>query len=356
MRDRLSVDMQKLVVQQYLENRAATDPLLPQSALRELLQHIQAREQRIVLVIDRFDRFTEGAPTGMTDTLRNFRDSFKDALCYVVGMRQAPKYVLNPDVLGEMYEILDLHICWIGPMEREDARRVISEELFIPEASLDEKVVENVYNRLTGGYPSLLKAVCQRYLDSSDIPPHWGDSLLQDKNVRYRLAEIWQGFTQQEQVILYTLAQGDNCSQADAASLLAKGLIIDRDGYYAIGSTLLRDYSAEVGQFSRGALWEDTETGVLYQGIRSLEDLSPTETALLTFFIQNPYKKHTYTEIIEAVWTEDHPEGVSTETLAQHISGLRKQIEPHPSIPTYIINLRGRPEGYYQCFPEGKPA
>ena len=181
----------------------------------------------------------------MTDTLHNFRDSFKDTLCYVVGMRQSPKYLLNPEMLGELYEILDLHVCWLGPMEREDARRVVSEELHSPEPSLDAGLVAQIYT-LTGGYPSLLKAVCQRYADNGTKKvDDWGNQLGKDQNVRYRLAEIWQGLTQQEQVLLYSLAQGGTCPEHALASLVTKGLLIGRKSCWTTRASLLRDYAAE---------------------------------------------------------------------------------------------------------------
>lgn len=356
MRSRLSEEAAVLVQQQFLENKAATDPFLPQTALRELLLHFEAKEQRVVLVIDRFDRFADQASPDMADTLRNLRDSFKDTLCYVVGMRQAPKYLLNPEMLGELYEILDLHICWLGPMVLEDARRVIAEELRISEADLDNDLVAQIYS-LTGGYPSLLKSVCQRYADSSpERADGWEQRLGADENIRYRLDEIWQGLTQQEQVLLYSLAQGEACPESELTSLVTKGLLIGEEGRWEIGASLLRDYAAERGRFSRGLLWEDEAKGVLYQGTRPLDHLPPLEAALLTFFVRYPYKRHTYTKIIEAVWADEaNVAGVTNEALAKQISNLRKRIEPNATDPIYIINFRSKPEGGYVFYPEGKP-
>jgi len=355
MRDQFDEETQQLISQQYLEHRAATDPFLPQSGLRTLLFHFEARDMRIVLVMDRFDRFTERAVPGMTDTLRSLRDNFKDSLCFVVGMRQAPRYVLNPETLGELYEILDLHICWVGPMDFADSQRVIAEELLIPEEKLEPTLVKQIY-ALTGGYPSLLKAVCQRYADGELPIEGWQALLIQDKNVQYRLAEIWQGLTQQEQMLLFSLALGEVCSASEVLSLQTKRLLQQDGDEWRIGSSLLAAYANAVGALSRGLIWEDEGTGMLFQGKRPLDKLPPTEAALLTFFIRNPYKKHTYSEIIEAVWTDDENlDGVSNEALAKQISNLRKRLEPNPAKPIYIINFRGKPEGGYQFFPEGKP-
>lgn len=353
-RHRFDEETQALISQHYLENRSATDPFLPQSGLRQLLFHFEAREMRVVLVMDRFDRFTKQAVPGMTDTLRSLRDSFKDSFCIVVGMRQEPKYVLNPETLAELYEILDLHICWVGPMGLADSRRVMAEELLIPEDKLESELITQIY-ALTGGYPSLLKAVCQRYADGMFTPEQW-QTLLVDDNVAHRLAEIWQGFTQQEQMVLFSLASGEACSPVELRSLQAKELLQPDGDTWQLKAALLSAYAGTVGKLSRGLIWEDEETGMLFQGKRPLDNLPPTEAALLTFFVGNPYKRHTYGEIITAVWTETESlDGVATEALAKQISNLRKRVEPNPAKPIYIINFRGKPEGGYQFFPEGKP-
>jgi len=355
-RHQFDEETQVLISQQYMENRSATDPFLPQSGLRTLLFHFEAREMRIVLVMDRFDRFAEHAIPGMTNTLRSLRDSFKDTLCFIVGMRQEPKFILNPEILGELYEILDLHICWVGPMNKADSQRVMAEELLIPEDKLEPDFIEQIY-RWTGGYPSLLKVVCQRYVDGTFTAVQQLALWLDYPNVNYRLAEIWQGLTQQEQMVLFSLALEEVCTETETLSLRTKGLLRQEENAWRIGSDLLKEYATAVGELSRGSIWEDEKTGMLFQGKRPLDNLPPTESALLTFFVRNPYKKHAYGEIIAAVWTEEENlDGVANEALAKQISNLRKRIEPNPTKPIYIINFRGKPEGGYQLFPEGKPS
>lgn len=345
-----------LVSQQYEENRAATDPFLPQSGLRTLLFHFDSIEKRIVFVMDRFDRFVDRAIPGMTDTLRSLRDRFKDTVCFVVGMRAAPKYALNQEMAGELYEILDLHLCWVGSMGLADSQRVIAEELHIAENALDKELVTRVYG-LTGGYPSLLKAVCQRYLENQLPEDEWHAVLIEDAQILYRLENIWKGLTQQEQMLLYTLALGDTVPSWEGLSLADKGIIERNKLQWRVKSQLLNLYAATVGQLSRGMIWEEQETGVLYQGRRPLDQLAPTEAALLVFFVRHPYKRHAYSEIITAVWTEvEDYDAVTPTLLSKHVTNLRQKIEPNPSNPIYLINYRAKPEGGYQLFPEGRPS
>jgi len=161
-RDRFDQALQQTIIDLYQENRAARDPFLPQSGLRELLLQFQNQRTRVVLVMDRFDKFGQTATPQMLDTLRGLRDSFKDTVCYIVGMRQEMIYLFDPSALGEMYEILDTHVCWVGPMDEPDARRLIVEETHtLPtpptEADVTHLLAIRPCSRLpvTGGCPPL---------------------------------------------------------------------------------------------------------------------------------------------------------------------------------------------------------
>jgi DNA helicase HerA-like ATPase len=110
----------------YRKAEAQTDPFVSQSALREALLAFRERDIRLVLALDPFDAFCRAAPTQVLDTLRGLRDSFKGTLSYLVGLRRELVYLRDPAELGELYELLDTHVCWLGPMERQDARWVIA--------------------------------------------------------------------------------------------------------------------------------------------------------------------------------------------------------------------------------------
>ena len=56
------------------------------------------------------------------DNLRGLRDSFKTTLSYLIGLRHEVAYIRSPAELGELYEIVDTYQCWLGAMERDDAR------------------------------------------------------------------------------------------------------------------------------------------------------------------------------------------------------------------------------------------
>lgn len=348
-RHQFDAELQAAIHRLYLDNRSAQDPFLPQSAVRELLYLFQANEFRVVLVMDRFDTFCRTAAPEMTDTLRGLRDSFKDTLCYVACLRQEVSYLSDPEVLGELYEVLDTHVCWVGPMNEMDARQLIAQEIDVETNPIDENTIGDLV-KLTGGYPSLLKAACHWYRTTPNRPPSdWVEALLAEQSVRHRLGEIWQGLSQAEQLALSKVEEWHG-------SLSKKGLLQQFEAGWQICGDLLAAYVAAVEGHGRGAIWLDEKTAILYQGQTSLKDLTPLEDALLRFLVRHPRARHTYTELIEAVWSDEaNTAGVSTEALYQVVRGLRRKIEPTPSRPRYIVNWRGKPEGGYQAFPEGRP-
>jgi hypothetical protein len=365
-RDRFDPALQQTITDIYQENRAARDPFLPQSGLRELLMQFQRQHTRVVLVMDRFDKFGQMATPQMLDTLRGLRDSFKDTVCYIVGMRQQMVYLFDPTALGEMYEILDTHICWVGPMDETDARRLITEETHLFPTPPTEADIAHLL-ALTGGYPALLKAACHWWQSVSDRPPapEWAAALLAEPSIQSRMEEIWAGLTQEEKQALSEMQKHraradirrvDKQTRHVLSGLADKGLCRRTDGgWHAFGDLFAAHVADAEGQ-SGGRIWLDETTDELYQGQTLLGDLSPLERAVLHFLVRNPRVRHAKTDLIISTWPDElRRQGVTDDSLYQVIRELRKKIEPNPAQPCYIITWRGRPEGGYQLFPEGRP-
>lgn len=113
-RSQFEESLQQTIARHYQENEAMQDPFPPQSALLDLLTLFQARGIRIVWMLNRFGKFCAIATPEMIRTLRGLRDSFKDTLCYVVGLMHEIPYLPEKAVLDPLYEILDVNVCWVG--------------------------------------------------------------------------------------------------------------------------------------------------------------------------------------------------------------------------------------------------
>jgi DNA-binding response OmpR family regulator len=119
---------------------------------------------------------------------------------------------------------------------------------------------------------------------------------------------------------------------------------------------LLAAYLAGTKGEGRGKIWLDEETHEIYQGQTLLGPLAALEQSVLTFLIQRPRQRHTKTDLIINTWPDElRRQGVSDNSLYQVIFSLRQVIEPDPADPVYLVTWRGKPEGGYQFFPEGRP-
>jgi len=346
-----------------------TDPFVSQSALREVLFSFVEGGARLVLVMDPFDRFCRVATTQILDNLRGLRDSFKATLSYIVGLRCELTYIRDPIEMGELYDILDTHVCWLGPMQSEDARSVINQMEERIAQSLDDRQVKWLID-VTGGYPALLRAAS---LWLAQAPPRsdvltWEKQLLAEPSIQNRLNDVWQGLTGEEQAVLSVLHtplsiaperdQTENVRQVEERHrhvlnrLKAKHLCTQAGTGWEMFSPLFARFVASVKGIAAGRIEYDPQTDRFFRGERELADLSGQDRRLLRHFLDRPMVAHSIDDLADAAWAEYDSSGVTDETVQQAIRHLRKRLELNPAQPRYVITQRGVG---YRFVPEGVP-
>ena len=353
----------------YRKIEEKTDPFLTQSALRETLLSFQAREARLVLVMDPFDQFCRTAPTLVLDNLRGLRDGFKTTLVYIVGLRHELAYIRDPVELGELYEILDTHLCWVGPLTKDDARYSIAQVEEATGKSFGEQQIEQLID-LTGGYPALLRAATLWLARVSPAPDlsAWENRLLAEPSIQNRLKDLWRALTLEEQAVLSvwqmalatksqkerqeSLRQIERKYENVFARLRAKHLCVKTDSGWRFSGPLVARFVAEMEGISAGKIKRDPQTDRFFRGETELTDLSEQDRRLLRYFLDRPYAAHAINDLIEAVWPEDDSEGVTNWAVTTAIRHLRMRIEPNPAKPCYLITI---PKAGYRFFPEGAP-
>ena len=353
------------IVQTYEEHRGETDAFVVQSALRELLYICQKRELRVVLVVDRFDAFARLLSPAMAHALGALRDTFRDTLLYIVGIRQSLTYLTDLELDDDLYRLLTTHLCHLGPLAGDDALYLIEQRTAAGSSAPAAREIETML-ALSGGYPTLLQAICRWWLLEPTPPTHgWRSTLAAQPPMQHRLHSIWSGLTQEEQQLLTALVRRQTVAAANGAGpqhtaaldrLVERGICRRGGAGWSLFGELFVDFVAERGEMSRGRIWLEAQSERLFHGQTPLADLTPKEERVLRFLVQQPHARHAYTDVIVHGWSDEESyHGVSNDALFQVISGLRRKIEPQPTQPVYIVNWRGKPEGGYAFYPEGRP-
>jgi len=365
LRTSFTAEIAQSIVALYWENRAIQDSFLTQKALHDLMTLFQQEQIQIVFVLNRFDRFCETATPAMINTLRSLRDHFKNVLSYIVGMQQEAGYLPDPAMLGDMYWLLDSHVCWVGAMSEVDARYMLDKVLRTASNTPTAAELQAIL-ALSGGFPSLLKAIGQWWLDTvGQLPPlvEWSTALLDEHSMQYRLDRIWYGLTQEEKLVLSEVQQEEFTAisprwfeqRSVLVRLAKKGLCARSEAGWRINGELLNGYIARIEGRVHGKIWLDEAARTIYQGQVTLEEISGLQYEILRFLIKNPRTRHTRDDIIDNTWPEEEQrEGITPNALQAHIAAIRRKIEPNPAAPRYLTTWHGRPGGY-QFFPEGKP-
>jgi hypothetical protein len=346
-----------------------TDPFLTQSALREILLRFEAGDICLLLMLDPFDQFCRTAPAKILDNLRGLRDSFKTTLCYLVGLRYELAYLRAPQELGELYELLDMHMVWLGPMGPADAQWVISqcEEATTHTFSEAEKarLIE-----LTGGYPAWLRTAGM-WLAMTPAPPQpeaWLEALLAEPGLRNRLNEVWLALTGEERLALLTLLNQHPPLAEPPGQDADDSLVLTRlqqkhicrphpaTGRPEIFSPLFAAYIRRFETNDRGKIWLRSIDDVILSGSDSLEaELTAQDRKLLLFFLEHPQKILSKDDIAMALWPEEEivgtERGVDDARLQKAVSQLRGVLEKEDTA-RYIHTVRGMG---YRFFPEGAP-
>jgi len=371
-RSQLSVIGESLpqeVEDRYRKAEDKADPFLPQSALREILLSLSKDAARLVMVLDPFDHFCRTATTQVLDNLRGLRDGFKATLSYIVGLRHELAYVRAPDELGELYEILDTHVCWVGSMQREDARWVVSQVEEGMGRPFGDEQIERLID-LTGAYPALLRSASLWLAQASPVPDAatWERELLADPGIQSRLQDLWRGLTGEEQAALSVLhtdppatperehqrsvEQIEEKYHAVLTGLEDKHICIKTGAGWGVFSPLFARFVASVKGISAGRIWHDPKTDRFFRGEGELTGLSEQDRRLLRHFLEHPLAIHSIDDLIGAAWAEYESSGVSDMAVQQAIRHLRTQIEMNPARPCYLVTQHG---AGYRFFPEGAP-
>ena len=351
--------LRDIITELYRKCEASQDPFLSQSALRELLQRIRLMQVRLVFIFNRFDDFCRNATQEMLATLLDLRDSFRNTVIYIVGVSRELHFLTALDQKHPLYQVIDTHHCYLGPLTSADCRNMISTRLSHASAQLQHDA-QHQLGPLTGCISALNRVCCQLLDQFPELltSPDLTSVLLAHDAVQFRISRIWNALTSTEQYALIArheepISNNLSDSQIDVLSQLGIWNANEKD----LNGSIMQAFADKQAKTETGMLRIDESTDLIMRGRHPITAMSPLEEGVLRFLLQRPQKRCSYSEIILAVWDVDDSgrKGVTDQALHQVARRVRLHIETDPSQPRYLVNYRGKPEGGYQLFPEGQP-
>lgn len=140
--------------------------------------------------------------------------------------------------------------------------------------------------------------------------------------------------------------QGVVCTEEDTLEDLAAGFDMVIDSYrhrewLAIIKALLRRQdlqAAPLREFRINALSMNLDRHEVRVEGKAIQ-LTPKEFQVLRVLLQNPGRVLSRQELLNLVWGEDY--ALEEHALDVHIHALRQKLEPTPSVPQWILTVRG---------------
>jgi len=271
----------------------STPPEKPSDAFTTLEAQVTAyleRNRTLCFLIDRFENISgreqDDEFQALHSNLRALRDSHKYALTYVTASRH-PLQANN-----ELAELFFSNTCWLGALSPEDADWSVRTFCHRHHLDWDSSDKDRIIY-LSGGYPSLLRAVCEAYASGAALELA---SLQEHPAVRHRVDEFWADHPTQNIIEL--------CGLTDNPLL----------------------------KISHPHTAIDTNA------------LSAKEYLLWQHLTAHPNQVCDKDDLVRAIWPEDriYEQGIRDDSLAQLVRRLREKIEPDPSAPQYIHTIPGR--------------
>jgi len=300
---------------------------------------------RPVFLIDEFDGVCRTMPRRGFAALRALRDEYKYRLTYVVATRLALKRLRDDASEIEAFEELTSpHTIWLGPYSDADARVMLQRLEGRHDVTVDDPARQTMLE-VTGGHPGLLREAFQAALED---PADLVERLAGRSAVRDECQRIWLSLIPEERQVMIGLANQFELRPDQSSAekqLRRKGLV---GGPWADTTQIFsRQFAHYIRRHApdveRGVYVDDERRTVWING-HEVQGLAPLEYELIAFLAQRRDQTCSRDEVAQHLYPDEmkfEGSGVTDTRLDSVVKRARKQIEPNPKEPRYIVTVRG---------------
>lgn len=340
LRERKMFEENKAVGDIFREHLQFHDELILFQGFKEAVDYLCLEKDITVVLL--FDRFEEYLPT-VTDAffanLRILRNRAKYKFSVIFSVYRPLESSLESSVLADYYEFVAGHIVYLPLADKEATDFRVSYIERITQKKVSQEMLDEIV-RQSGGVGRIIKLAVEAVLAYGQEQKNLPEFLLQQKNIKSALFEIWSIFTPSEQQALLTNQFDD---KENAAYLEAIGVIKENH----IQIPLLEQFiHTELGgrQATSATILYDDHTHSITKGEEIISDkLTASEYKLLRYLLEHNDRVVEREELIDAVWGDNKSTaGITDQAVDQLIFRLRRKIEADANNPVHIQTVKGR--------------
>lgn len=327
--------------------------LVPLGFNDAVMHTFEALAGGMVLLLDEFEEAYSALDSRVLLNLRALHDKYRGRLAYVTATARPLREIRTDNTVEEFRELTTHNERHLGMLTEPDARVLLLDYTSRKGVELDEDERSYVWHQ-SGGHPGLLLAVAELLIELEVGAPglyrQQGLTLVTQRLDESEIAQtecvkLWQQLSDREQneLLQFVVEGATDLTQPILAALQQKG-ILTTDPVSLFGER----FAAFVRRRRRAELdypegiWIDVDAGDVWVDGRPLPALTELEYRLLQTLYGRLEKLCDKYLIAESVWGQEYIDKGDDARIEKLISRLRKKIEPDPTLPRYLVTVRGR--------------
>lgn len=322
----------------FKKHLAYQDELVLFQGLKQAVEYL-THEKNLLLVFlfERFETYLPMISSEFFTALRRLRDIAKYRCSYVFSTTRPLEEVIEPDILGDFYDLIADHAIYIPLSDTESLSFRLDHFEHLTKTKINEQLLKSIYT-LTAGHGKLTRLALETSISIPKGSKDIASFLLSQKSIQQTLLELWNFFTPEEQQHFL------HPHEVPLSSSFLEKVGLEKNNKLSI--PLLQAFidSTIIAVSEQEKIIYEEKTKTIMKGSVALSDtLTSAEFRLLRYLVEHPDTILEREEIIQTIWNETQTTfGVTDQALDQLLFRLRKKIENNPTHPQYIQTVKGR--------------